>query len=358
INKYNNMKTLLVTFPYYFDHMNYKNITLKDVAKESNMSISTVSRVVNNEKYVSPESREKVYKAIKELNYHPELTARNLRLRESNTIGVIIPKVADYFFANIVLSVQEFFMEKGKDIILFNTYNDEQIEEKAIRLAVSKRVEGIVLVTICKNEKIIESIMQSFKIPIVVVDNRLNIRNVDQVLSDDIGGSFKLINHLVEAHGYKNIACISGPLNESSGMDKYLGYKKALDDHNISVNDSYLKVTNWRKSEAYDVTEQLMELNPGPEAIYCANANLLIGCLRFLIEHNIKVPEEIALVTFDDYDFVSVLGPPVTSLNRIDREIGEKAAGILFKRIQGYDGEYREIRIESDLVIRKSCGCN
>ncbi len=288
-----------------------KNITIKDVAREANLSISTVSRVVNNEKFVSPDSKEKVEEAIKKLNYHPELTARNLRLRKTNTIGVIIPNIADYFFASIVLAVQKYFMDKGKEVILFNTSNNEKIEEKAIRLAASKRVEGIVLITICKNEKIIESIMDSYQIPIVVIDNKLNIKNVDQVLSDDIGGSLKLISHLIDVHGYKNIACISGPLDESSGKDKYLGYKKALNNHNIEVDERYTKTTNWKKSEAYKATEELINLLPKPEAIYCANANLLIGCLRFLLDNNVEVPEEVALVTFDDYDFVSVLALPL-----------------------------------------------
>jgi LacI family transcriptional regulator len=337
--------------------MTIKNITIKDVAREANLSISTISRVVNNEKFVSPKSKEKVEEAIKKLNYHPELTARNLRLRYTNTIGIIIPNIADYFFANIVLAVQKFFMRKGKEVILFNTSNDEKIEEKAIGLAASKRVEGIILITICKNEKIIESIMESYQIPIIVIDNKLNIKNVDQVLSDDIGGSFKLINHLIDFHGYRNIACISGPLDESSGRDKYLGYKKALNNNNIPIDEKYTKTTHWKKSEAYKATEELIKLKPKPEAIYCANANILIGCLRYLIENNIKVPEEIALVTFDDYDFVSVLCPPVTSLGRVDTLIGEKAANLLHKRIEGYNGDYREIRVKSDLIIRKSCGC-
>jgi LacI family transcriptional regulator len=191
----------------------------------------------------------------------------------------------------------------------------------------------------------------------VVIDNKLGLKNVDQLLSDDIGGSVKLVTHLIDVHGYKNIACISGPLDESSGKDKYLGYMKALKDRGIPINEDYIKIAHWKKSEAYKATEDLLRLNPKPEAIYCANANMLIGCLRYLLENNISVPEDVALVTFDDYDFVSVLCPPVTSLGRVDNKIGEKAAELLYKRMEGQEDNYSEYRMGSELILRKSCGC-
>lgn len=338
--------------------MNKKNITLKDVAKLSGVSVPTVSRVVNEEKYISDEVKEKVLSAIKELNYTPQWTARSLRLKRTHTIGVIIPNVSDYFFGSIVLAVENYFRKKGYDIILFNTSNDEVIEERAIKLAISKRVEGIILATISKSEKKISSLISNFGIPIVVVDNKLNIKNIDQVLSDDIGGSYKLVEHLIKKHGYKDIACISGPLEESSSFEKLAGYKKALEENGLGINDKFIKVAYWKKSKAFEATRELFEDSRKPEALYCMNANMLIGCLRYIIEKKIKIPEDLAIVTFDDYDFVSVVYPPVTSLKRIDIEMGTIAAQILYERIEGSDEDYRIIRIDSDLVIRNSCGCN
>ncbi|MDD3520389.1 MAG: LacI family DNA-binding transcriptional regulator [Actinomycetota bacterium] len=337
--------------------MKKNNVTLKDVAKFSGVSVPTVSRVVNKEKYVSDEVKEKVLSAIKELNYTPQWTARSLRLKRTHTIGIIIPNVSDYFFGSIVLAVENYFRKKNYDIILFNTSNDEDIEERAIKLAISKRVEGIILATISKNEKKISSLISNFGIPIVVVDNKLNIKNIDQVLSDDVGGSYKLVEHLIKQHGYKNIACISGPLEESSSFEKLRGYKKAMEDNMLTVDDSLIKVAYWKKSKAFEATRELMENSHKPEAIYCMNANMLIGCLRYIIEKKIMIPEDLALVTFDDYDFVSVVYPPVTSLKRIDIEMGTIAAEILFKRIEGCEEDYRIVRIDSDLVIRNSCGC-
>ncbi|MDD3777604.1 MAG: LacI family DNA-binding transcriptional regulator [Actinomycetota bacterium] len=335
-----------------------KNITLKDVAKESGVSVPTASRVLNNEKFVSSEVRDKVKAAAKKLNYEPMWTARSLRLRKTNIIGMIIPNVADYFFSSIVMGVERSIRNQGKELILFNTSNDENIEEKAIKLAISKRVEGIILATICKNNGVIKSMIHSFGTPFVVVDNKIDIDKADFVLSDDINGSHKLINHLIRVHGYKKIACISGPLDESSGFDKLSGYKKALADNGLEAEPDLVKVADWKKSKAYAATQELMNQKNRPEAIYCANANMLIGCFRYLNEKNIRVPQEVAVVTFDDYDFVSAMNPPVTTLQRIDLEIGEKAAELLLKRINGQGDGYQEVRIDADLIIRKSCGCS
>ncbi len=335
-----------------------KNITLKDVAKLSGVSVPTVSRVVNQEKYISDGVKEKVLSAIKELNYTPQWTARSLRLSRTRSIGVIIPNVSDYFFGSIVLAVESYFQKKDYDIILFNTSNNENIEKRAIKLAISKRVEGIILATISKSEKKISALINDFGIPIVVVDNKLNIKNIDQVLSDDVGGSYKLVEHLIKKHNFKKIACISGPLEESSSFEKLSGYKKALKDNGLKVTDDFIKVAYWKKKKAFEAMGELLENSNKPEAIYCMNANMLIGCLRYSIENKIRIPEDLAIVTFDDYDFVSVVYPPVTSLKRIDIEMGTIAAEILFKRIESSSEDYKIIRIKSDLVIRNSCGCN
>lgn len=334
-----------------------KNVTLKDVAREAGVSIPTVSRVLNNEKFVSAEVKKKVEEAAKELNYEPQWSARSLRLRKTNIIGVVIPDIADYFFSNIVLGVEKFFREKGKDIILFNTNNDEKIEEKAIKLAISKRVEGIILATIYENGDKIRSLMESFGTPFVVVDNKIDVENVDFVLADDIEGSFKLVEHLIEVHGLKRIACINAPLCESSDLDKLIGYKKALTENNIIINENYIKNTYRKKDEAYRATRELLDMADKPEAIYCVNTNMLIGCLRYLVDNNINVPEDIAIVAFDDCDFIPALNPPVTTLQRIDFSMGEKASELLFERINSKEGGYEQIRIDSELMIRRSCGC-
>jgi LacI family transcriptional regulator len=203
----------------------------------------------------------------------------------------------------------------------------------------------------------IESLIKSFGTPFVVIDNKLSIKNVDFVLADDIGGSFKLVDHLISVHGLKRIACISASLEGSSDLDKLEGYKKALAENNILVDDDYIKIGYPDEDRAYQATKELLNLKDKPEAIYCINTNMLVGCFKYLIENGIKVPDDVAVVAFDDCNFTSAINPPVTTLKRIDLNMGEIAADLLFKNIEGNKDDYKEIRIDSELVIRKSCGC-
>jgi len=338
--------------------MKYKNLTLRDVAKLAGVSVSTVSRVLNEEKFTSDEVKKRVKEAVKKLKYSPDLNARNLRLGKTNVIGIIIPDISDYFFSGIVHVITKFFRDHGKDIILFNTSHQEEIEEKEIKLALSKRVEGIILATISKNINPISNLINNFGIPFVIIDNKIKVKNVDFVLSDDEKRAYKLVDHLIKVHNLKKIACISGPLDESSGFNKLLGYKIALQKNNIPINEEYIKFANWKKDLAYECTKELMNMKDKPQAIYCANSNMLIGCLRYINTIKIKIPEDISIVTFDDYDFISAMNPPVTSLKSIVPEMGTLAAQLLLDRINGKKNDYKEIKLDSDIMIRKSCGCN
>lgn len=338
--------------------MKYKNLTLRDVAKLAGVSVSTVSRVLNEEKFTSDEVKKRVKEAVKKLKYSPDLNARNLRLGKTNVIGIIIPDISDYFFSGIVHVITKFFRDHGKDIILFNTSHQEETEEKEIKLALSKRVEGIILATISKNINPISNLINNFGIPFVIIDNKIKVKNVDFVLSDDEKRAYKLVDHLIKVHNLKKIACISGPLDESSGFNKLLGYKIALQKNNIPINEEYIKFANWKKDLAYECTKELMNMKDKPQAIYCANSNMLIGCLRYINTIKIKIPEDISIVTFDDYDFISAMNPPVTSLKSIVPEMGTLAAQLLLDRINGKKNDYKEIKLDSDIMIRKSCGCN
>ncbi len=326
--------------------------TLREVAKLAGVSVPTVSRVINKEKFVSDDVKKRVTSAVKELDYEPQWSARSLRLGRTNIIGVIIPSISNYFFASVVYGIESFFRKKGKDIILFNTGFDEEIERRVARIAVAKKVDGLIVATISKS-----NLWEDFNIPTVIVDNKIDVKNIDFVLHSDINSSYKLVNHLIEKHELSKIACISGPLDESSGLNKLIGYKKALREHGIKINEEYIKIANWKKSLAYNATKELLNMKDKPQAIFTSNTNMVIGSLRYINDSGFKIPEDIAVVTFDDYDYVSAFNPPLTTLERVDVEMGERAASILQDRIDGKKYSYKEIEIDSDLIIRKSCGC-
>ena len=337
-----------------------KFLTLKDIAKAAGVSYSTVSRVVNNEKYVKEETRNKLEKILKEMHYHPEWTARSLRKGRTKIIGLIIPNIANIFFGRLALGVQNILREKNIDLILFNTNNDPELEKKSLEIALSKRVEGIILATINGSEELVSQVIERYNIPIVLVDNKVDGFKVDTVLHDNMNGAKLLVEHLI-GHGHKKIACIAGPIKESSSFERVEGYKKALSENKIPVSENLIKFTNWKKKIAYKVTEEvlLMSSDDRPTAFFTANTNMAIGVIKCLDDHSFNIPKDFALVTFDDYDFASILKPPLTTLKRADTKLGDVAINLLLKKIdEGVVNYGKEIRVKMELEIRKSCGCS
>lgn len=335
-------------------------LTLKDIAKKAGVSYSTVSRVVNNEKYVKEKTRKKVEKILKELHYHPEWTARSLRKGRTRIIGLIFPNVANIFFGRVALGAQNILRKKNIDLILFNTNNDPELEKESLEIALSKRVEGIILVTIGGSEELVARIIERYSIPMVLIDNKFYDFKVDTVLHENINGAKMLVEHLI-GHGHKKIVCITGPNKESSSYERVEGYKKALSENKIPINNDLIKFTNWKKEMAYKVTEEILLVNPEnrPTAFFTANTNMAIGVIKCLDDHNLTIPEDFALVTFDDYDFSSILKPPLTTLKRVDSRLGDIAVNLLLKKIEeGVVNYGKEIRVKMELEIRKSCGCN
>lgn len=338
-----------------------KFLTLKDIAKTASVSYSTVSRVVNNEKYVKEKTRKKVEKVLKELHYHPEWTARSLRKGRTKIIGLIIPNIANIFFGRAALGVQNILRDKNIDLILFNTNNEPELEKKSLEVALSKRVEGIILATINDSEALVTQIIERYNIPIVLIDNKFLNFKIDSVLLDNINGAKLLVEHLIKKHGHRKIACITGPIKESSSLERVEGYKKALSENKIPINKNLIKFTDWKKEMAYKVTEEILLMNSEdrPTALFTTNTNMAIGVIKCLDDHNLTIPEDFALVTFDDYDFTSILKPPLTTLKRVDSKLGDIAVNLLLKKIKDDVANYgKEIRVKMELEIRKSCGCN
>jgi len=336
-----------------------KRISLDDVAKEANVSVSTVSRVINNEKFISDDVRERVNKAVKKFNYQPQWVARSLRTRKTNIIAIIISNIQDYWSAGIVRGIEEYIRDKNKNLIIFNTDNSTEREKVSINLALNRNVDGIILETVTKDGKFIEGVINDYGVPIAIIDNKIDVNNADFILSDDTNGSYKLVNHLIQVHKLKKVSCICGDLEESSGLDKVLGYKKALIENGIKIEESLIKEAFWNLKMAYKCTGELFSSDDKPDAIFCSSTDIAIGAVRFLNDNKIKIPDDVAVVSFDDSEFIRAFNPPLTVLGGVENKIGRKAAELLNLRIESeINNNYEIVKIESDIVIRKSCGCN
>ena len=331
--------------------------TLKDVARESGVSIPTVSRVINNYKYVRQTTRAKVLEAIEKLSYYPNTVARSLKQGKTSTIGFILPDISNDFFGMVAVGIEKVLHKRHYQLILCNTNGKNNLEVDSLKLVISTKVAGIILATIGTTGQLVRQIIHHHKIPIVVIDNEIKGLKTDMVLHDNVGGAQQLTSHLV-AHGHKRIAFVGGPLDETTGEKRLEGYQEALVKNNLPSLEDLIRTGDWRKDSGFRLAKELLKLPERPTGIVAGNTFIALGILLALRKEGLRVPRDMALVSFDDLEFASVLDPPLTTLKSLDTKIGEVAARLLLKRIKSRtEGQIEEIYLPTELMIRSSCGC-
>jgi len=339
--------------------MRERNITLKDVSKSAGVSIKTVSRVINNSRYVKKETRERVLEVIEELNYKPDYFARNLKKKRSNVIGYIIPDFTNQFFGVVFNGIEKEFRKAGYNILVSNSNGEEELEEKSIDVLISNRVEGIIFASTGLSGEYVKRQIEVFRIPFILIDNKLKGIKMNCVLHDNIKGAEILTDHLIKVHNQTKIAFITGPIHETSSKRRLEGYKNSLMNNNIKINESFIKVGEWNNNSGRELTRQLLSQQEKPNSIFIAGSSMTLGALKALKEIGLNVPEDIKLVSFDNLDFTEAIQPPLTTINKVEEKIGREAAKMLMNKIENKDlNNYDEVYIPMEIVIRESCGCS
>ena len=342
--------------------MKKKYTTLKDIAKISGYSITTISRVVNKDKYVKKATQEKIEAIIENFDYKPLWSARSLRVGKTDLVAVIFKDISNFFTAQVIVSIQEILRKFKKDIILFNTNFDKSLEKEFLKIAVSKRVDGIVLASMSvSNTELIKKILNENKIPIVLIDNNIKEISTDKVFHDNFQGAKILTEHLI-SHGHKKIAIITTSLEESSAIERLEGYKYVLKKNNLELKDNFIVSIEFNEEKCFNKIQnrikKLFSFSDKPDALFIASTNLAISTISYLNGNGYAIPNDVAVVAFDDYDFVNIMNPPLTTLKSVNKEMGVIAAKLLLKRIRnGSEKNFDVITINSELVRRKSCGC-
>lgn len=334
------------------------NINIKDIAIKTGFSIKTVSRAINNHPDVNEETRKKILKVAKEYSYYPNLLAKSLRTKKAFTIGYIVPDITSEFFGKMGIVIENEFRKNGYGLLISFTEESREKEIDSLKLFLSKRVDGIILATVGTTGTFLKEIINQYKVPVVVIDNKEIGVRTNLVIHDNINGAYLLTEHLI-GHGHKNIACITGPLDETSGKERLIGYKKALEKNNITIDDSIIKTTNWRIDDGIKTTEELMQNNiRKPTAIFSGNSTVTLGVYKVLKRMNLNIPNDVAIVSFDNFEFAEVLDPPLTTLDKIEQRIGKIASKLLLKKIKDKDVDnINEFLVKGKLIIRNSCGC-
>jgi LacI family transcriptional regulator len=329
--------------------------TVRDVAKQAGVAPITVSRVVNNSGYVSEETRARVEAAIADMGYVPNVLARSLRSRRTDTLALILTDISNPFWTTVVRGVEDAASNAGFNVILCNTDESEAEQDKYLRVLLQKQVDGVLLVPARSALEPIQFV-QSQDTPVVVLDRLIPDVQADTVHCDSEGGAHQLTRLLLSL-GHRRIAVLSGPQGVSTAEDRVAGYQRALKEAGLDVDPALVYYGQFSLESGYTMTQRVLAATPRPSGLFAGNNFIAIGALRALRDAGLQVPEDLALVGFDDLPADLVVDPFLTVVAQPAYEMGRRATELLLARLSGEAPEaYQEIVLPTELIVRQSSG--
>ncbi len=336
-----------------------KETTLKEIAETLGISITTVSKALKDYKDVSPVTKKAVLELAKKLNYTPNSFAVNLRTKESKTIGLIIPEVVHHFFSNVINGIIEQAEKNGYLVIIVQSNESIELEKKQTELLLSKRVDGI-LMSLSNESNDDEHIKEILRrdVPLVMFDKISKLIKCSKVVINDQKAAFDAVQHLIDK-GCKKIAHIRGPENPQNAVDRFIGYKRALEKNNIPF-DSKLVYTckNVTFDEGKNFAKEILNDHPDVDGIFIITDLVAIGALSYLNENNIKVPEKIKVMGFSNWFMGQVITPKLSTVDQPGLEMGIAAFDVLLEEItnnkKGIITEPKIIELPTKVIERES----
>ena len=329
--------------------------TLSDIADRAGVSVSTVSRVLNNkaQKYrISSETEQRIQQAAEALNYRPNQIARGLRLKKTNTIGLIAPDVSNPFFAYIIKRVQSVAHALGYGLIVCNTDESLDQEIEHLNLLYRNRVDGLIAMPV-GTEYAHYLDWTERKIPLVLLDRCFDQMDVDSVVVDNAGGAYAAVEHLILA-GHERIAFIQGLPGTYTNTARLEGYRAALRDHGIEYNPQIVVGADFRQENGYMEAKLLLSLSDRPSAIFATSDTITLGALQAIYEEGLSIPRDVSVVMFDDVDFAPYLRCPLTAVRQPKELMGEMAVKMLVDNLSGERRGSKRISLKPKLVQRNS----
>ena len=329
------------------------NVTIKDVAKKAGVSISTVSRVINDSKPVTYEVKQKVLDVIKETGYVPNPLARSLVTKKSQLIGVIIPEVSDSFVSELVNGIEEVAKMYDYDILLANTYSDKEQELKSINLLRAKQVEGIVMMSWKVDEEHLEFI-QNCRIPAVYVSKTARNYDVYSVSISNTNATYDMTKYLIDK-GHKKISFIMTSEDDTVlEAERYLGFEKAMKDNNLEIDKSLVKNAGTTYDYGYEKMKEILDEGNVPEAVFVTGDEAAIGALNAICDAGYRVPEDISVAGFNDAKIAAMYRPKLTTVHQPLYDMGAVAIRMVIKMIDKEVLENKKVELPYRIVERES----
>lgn len=327
--------------------------TIRDVARHAGVAPITVSRVVNNSGYVSKEIRERVEKSIAELHYIPNSLGPSLRSKRTHILALILSDITNPFWTTVARGVEDACNLHGYYVVLCNTDESQIKQDQYVSVMLRKQVDGFLLVPAQSTNETIRTI-QKQDIPIVVLDRTVSDVAVDIVRCDSEEGAYQLTRHLLQ-QGHRNIAVLSGPEEISTARDRVAGYRRAMEESGLSVDEENIFWGTFGHNAGYSATKEVLLTTPRPTALLLGNNFIAIGAMHALSEAGIRVPQAMALVSFDEFPPGLTIEPFFTCVAQPAYQMGYRAAELLLSRVLGQSSEpFQEIILPIEIILRRS----
>jgi len=330
--------------------------TIRDVAKLAGVAPITVSRVINNSGYITGETRQRVEQAIEQLGYVPNSLARSLRSRKTRMLALVLTDITNPFWTTVARGVEDAASDAGFSVILCNTDESESEQERYIRIILEKQVDGVLLVPVRNPAEPVGAI-HAQHVPVVVLDRRVpGDLEADVVRCDSVTGASQLVRLLIEL-GHRRIAAVLGPHGVSTAEDRAAGYRMARREAGLPEESDAVFYGEYTMESGYELACQALQAAPDVTAFFAGNNFLALGALRALRDRGVRVPEQMALVGFDDLPEALVIEPFMTVAAQPAYEMGHKATELLLARLSGQASEpCQEIVLPTELIVRRSSG--
>jgi LacI family transcriptional regulator/LacI family repressor for deo operon, udp, cdd, tsx, nupC, and nupG len=329
--------------------------SMNDVAKRAGVSIATVSRVLNNSSSVNDGTRIKILKAIKELKYQPSRVAKRLRSKggPGNLLGVLIPDIQNPFYVDVLRGIEDIAYKNNYVIIVCNFSQDEKREAMYLDILESEAIDGLIAAPASEDDIRVKKIVQN-GLPVVCVDRGLNGVDVDVVWVNNDAGAFSAVDYLAKA-GYTRIGHIAGLPTIPSSRLREVGYKRALTENNLIFDPQWLVHGNSTYKSGVELAEKLLSLPTPPDALFTGNNLITLGALETIHKRKLQIPQDIAIIGFDDMNWANSLNPPLTAVRQPAYEIGQRAGELLIQRIRDPKRTPIQMTLNSELMVRGSC---
>lgn len=326
--------------------------TIKDVAKYTGLSIATISKYINGGNVLN-ENKRLIEEAIQALGFKVNEIARGLKTNKTMTVGVLIPNLENLFSMSIISNIENVLLQNGYSTIICDYKEDIGLEKEKLDFLVNKMIDGVIVMPFGNEGELVGKVIEK-NIPVVLIDRTIKDINCDVVLVDNLNASYNAVEQLI-TRGHKRIGIICGPQDISTAQERLKGYIRVHEDYNMEVDGNLIKFGDYQLQSGHMLLNELLNVNPLPTAVFVTNYEMTLGAIIAINERNVKIPEELSFIGFDNLQVAQVVKPALSIVVQPMQQIGETAANIMVKRLKGDMGGFPAMfRLKTEVIIKDS----